>query len=426
MFNNVALDVVLGLVFVYLLYSLLGTLLQEIIATNIGLRGIMLNKAIRRMLDDDDKTYFTRTVFRNIKKALAEEISDKETLKNYYDFLDESFAGLSYGIEKALKSHFQKDTAAKRKIKTQTVEQFFDLLLAKFKKEKNNEVQQIKEAITTLKGRIEPIHNKSSDQITIPNKKLSNSFYSHPLIKYLASDNNFLKKKPAYIDKETFSKVMVDLLRGKNLQPGDPENLPIQKSLDTAEIAWEKDVPIEHETLSYLRSIWVDANADVQKLKLLLEQWFEEMMDRTTGWYKKWTQLILLFVGLLIAGAFNVDTLKIIKVLQNNPQIREQVLAQANTFNKAYPDKDKNAAGLKEIKDNLNEQAKNMVTGDIKQLNGVLGVGWDNKDNFDIWTSIAGWFLTALAISLGAPFWFDLLNRLMQLKSSIPSKDDAK
>src|ERR1039458_2372589 len=55
MFNNVALDVVIGLVFIYLLYSLLGTLLQEMIATNIGLRARILRKAINRMLNDSRK-----------------------------------------------------------------------------------------------------------------------------------------------------------------------------------------------------------------------------------------------------------------------------------------------------------------------------------------------------------------------------------
>jgi hypothetical protein len=33
-------------------------------------------------------------------------------------------------------------------------------------------------------------------------------------------------------------------------------------------------------------------------------------------------------------------------------------------------------------------------------------------------TKFAGWVLTALAVTLGAPFWFDLLNRLVNLRSS--------
>lgn len=52
MFDNAVLDVVIGLVFIYLLYNMLATIPMEIIATNAALRGWVLQKAIERMLDD--------------------------------------------------------------------------------------------------------------------------------------------------------------------------------------------------------------------------------------------------------------------------------------------------------------------------------------------------------------------------------------
>ena len=52
MFNNVAFDVVLGLVFIYLLYSLLVTILGEIISTKLGIRARLLRIAVERMLND--------------------------------------------------------------------------------------------------------------------------------------------------------------------------------------------------------------------------------------------------------------------------------------------------------------------------------------------------------------------------------------
>ncbi len=53
MFNSVALDVVIGLVFIYLLYSLLVTVTSELISTALGLRARTLKEAIDRMLNDD-------------------------------------------------------------------------------------------------------------------------------------------------------------------------------------------------------------------------------------------------------------------------------------------------------------------------------------------------------------------------------------
>lgn len=336
MLNNIALNIVVALVFIYLLYSLLGTLIQEIIATNIGLRGITLKKAIKCMLDDDE--------------------------------------------------------------------------------------------------------NSSQH-------KLSTSFYKHPLIKYLGDGSWPLSKKPAYIDRQTFSKVIIDLLRGPDLKPGDPLSPPIQSSLDTKKVTWPSMADIDKETWSYLNSIWIDAEGDVQKFKALLEQWFDEMMDRVSGWYKKYTQLILLFVGLAIAIVFNVDTLQIVSILQNNPTVRDQVITQANTFVKDHPNLDieiaqtqakikteilagrkdslqqvlKEDTVVKNLGNKLIRQASGLVNDDIGKMNSVLAIGWSKgflNERIDL-RAIIGWLITALAISLGAPFWFDFLNKLTQLRGSI-------
>src|SRR6187549_394716 len=55
MFGSTTLDIVIGLILVYLLYSLLVTILGEIVSTNLGIRARMLQKAIERMLNDDDE-----------------------------------------------------------------------------------------------------------------------------------------------------------------------------------------------------------------------------------------------------------------------------------------------------------------------------------------------------------------------------------
>lgn len=54
MLNNVAPDVVIGLIFIYLLYSLRATVIAEIIATKLGFRARNLKEAIDRMLNDED------------------------------------------------------------------------------------------------------------------------------------------------------------------------------------------------------------------------------------------------------------------------------------------------------------------------------------------------------------------------------------
>jgi hypothetical protein len=358
MFNSVVLDVVIGLIFIFLLYSLLATIIQELIATMIGMRSRILLKGIRRMLDDEGGT-----------------------------------------------------------------------------------------------------------------ANISTAFYNHPLIKYLGGKR--WQKKPPYMSAQNFSKVMIDLLRGKNVNLDENIATHIQKALDEANIKWgDKATKIETETLSYLKSIWIDAQGDVEKYKLLLEQWFDDTMQCASTWYKKQVKLILFIIGFSLAIIFNINTIAIVKKLSTNPKLAEQLVSNATVFinthkelavelqakkdraqaNAATNDTTANTDSTKQLHpvklsntqlDSINEyiltqstklmdSANAMIQTDIKNSNELLGLGWRNsKDEFSVsdhfyGSSIIGWLITALAISLGAPFWFDLLSKLMSVRGAEKVADKKK
>lgn len=379
MMSSGILDIVVGLVFIYLLYSLLATLVQEIIATHFSFRAKMLERAIFRMLEDENK-------------------------------FNSRFSGI----------------------------------ICLFAKPRNG-------------------GKKNSP---------SGEFYKHPLIKFLSENSS--KSKPSYINRHTFSKVIVDLLRGDEARPGDNEPGLIQSALDQGITKWG-NVEISPETLSYLRSVWTDAKSDITQFKNHLEGWFDETMDRTTGWYKKHTQFILFFVGFAIAVVFNVDTLKIVDKLEKDPKLREQLVQQAGAFMEAHPDldvqlkekeleytkalaelnnrelqPDQDLAGslakdsielekyklLQARRDTLLNHAESLIRNDIANVQHSLGMDWSNFNCQSGWKnclinllkSLFGWTITAIALSLGAPFWFDLLNKLMKLRASVatPTSDDKE
>ena len=337
MFNSGVLNIVIGLVFIYLLYSLLATIIQEFIATWLGLRASYLKKGISRMLDDDAK-----------------------------------------------------DNA------------------------------------------------------------VSNAFYNHPLLVFLAESK--IHSKPSYLTAQNFAKVLIDLLRGPQAQPGQNFSLLIQQALNTGNIQWG-DAKFSPMTLSYIKSLWADAQGDVEKFRGLLEQWFDNTMERATGWYKKKTQLILFFIGLVLAIIFNIDTVSISQKLSHNPELAAQLadnasiyvrnhkeiatLAQVKTTDSATAQnadaKDSGALmkQLSEKSDSLINSANALINENINDANQLLGLGWTGpckhgtgkiciSCNFH-WWSILGWLITTLAISLGAPFWFDLLNKLMKVRNSVAS-----
>jgi hypothetical protein len=59
-------------------------------------------------------------------------------------------------------------------------------------------------------------------------------------------------------------------------------------------------------------------------------------------------------------------------------------------------------------------------------------VGWNRADprttpqtTADWLTKILGLLLTAFAISLGAPFWFDVLNKIIVVRSTVKPKEKS-
>ena len=291
------LDVVIGLVFVYLLYSMLATIVQEFIATLFSFRAKVLERAIFRMLEDG-------------------KLFDRR----------------------------------------------FSSIKALFKKESP--------------------FSKGRNLVTL--------FYEHPTVKYLSEGKR--NDKPSYISKEYFSRVIIDLLRGENIKQGDDIKPLIEKALSDGIIPGT-EIRIGEETLKQLRSLWFESEGEVQKLRTLLEEWFDATMQRCSGWYKAKTQYILLFIGLVTAIVFNVDTIAITGKLQKDPALRESMVQQADKFIKDHPklyDK-----GLQKIKQTdttklaktdsalmdrgtmLIQKADSLVKTDLTKTNGLLGLGWE-------------------------------------------------
>jgi hypothetical protein len=388
MTNLIVLDVAIGLIFVFLLYGLLATVIQEMLATLFDFRAKVLERAICRMLQD----------------------------KPLYTSRSKGLRGLFRRKEK------------------------------------------------------EPSGNA-----------FLNQFYHHPIVRFLGEDET---KKPSYLSKEIFSKVLIDLLLGIETEPGKEVRNKITLALST-----QKDDFINEKTKAQLLMYWNDANQEIEKFRASIEQWFDDTQVRCTGWYKKNTQYLLLGIGLIIAIAFNVDTISIAGKLQKDKDLRKLVVEQAEAYMNAHPDpygelttalsryeKDSIAlvsASEAPVLDSIS-QAKlasdkqdiaaadsmlkrfhrsiqlsdSLINEDISKMNGLIGLGWSRvKENHQpfvvksvdpipfgralcqfglgLWSwflTFIGWLITALAISLGAPFWFDTLSKVMQLKGSIGGK----
>ena len=253
-------------------------------------------------------------------------------------------------------------------------------------------------------------------------------FYDHPLIKSLYRTPSVMKEKgketpesgvqraetrksrirnalqraagffkrtngPSYISPRAFALVVLD-----NIAPADG-----QKTIfDEGNAAIEQLPRMLRERLEPLIA---GAQTDVERLRTHLEAWYDDTMARVSGWYKRKTQIILIVIGIALVPAINASTIKMAERMWKDDTVRAAVVAQAQATAKP---------GGQSLDGAANQVDKVVKVG--------IPMGWTGAavphGAGGIALSVAGWILTILAISLGAPFWFDTLSRLSRLRSS--------
>ena len=273
------------------------------------------------------------------------------------------------------------------------------------------------------------------------NKGVVADFYRHPLIEALFRGDYVpgrTRNLPSYIPSHTFSLALMNLLISKHM----PEAEDAQHEASAAE-RFEffrqavANMPAGSRLKGAMQPLIAVSNGDLTRLRSEIEQWFNSSMDRVSGWYKTRTQIIIAAIGLSLAAAMNVDSLAIARYLDTNQTARSVLVNRAAQV--------RNEPGVKPSTSELIDPI-----GWIERQGG-LPLGWviheqpgQGKGDFErdwrrppltvsSWLAkIGGIFFTAFALSLGAPFWFDLLNRFMVVRSTVkpeekipaePSKD---
>jgi len=223
-----------------------------------------------------------------------------------------------------------------------------------------------------------------------------NAIWAHPLIQSLYKS----RIGPSYIPAEKFALALLD----QKVVPA------VGQIADQAQHVSETISALPDGRLkSVLDVLWRDANQDAAELRKRIEDWFDSAMERVAGWYRRLVQFLLLSIGLALAIGLNINTLTITQRLWSDAPLRTAVVEQAQ---RAVPPSATDANGVKSALDN--------VQSGLKTLDGLsLPMGWGKaiRPTAPV-TAVAGWLLTAAAVSLGAPFWFDLLGRFTRLRAT--------
>lgn len=244
-----------------------------------------------------------------------------------------------------------------------------------------------------------------------------NKFKDNALFKQLRAHDAPLRmsKAPAWITSKDFANTLTHILKKKgeavekvdDLLANLPEGSQLRQVLEQL-----KDEGYEH----------------IDDFKGRLQTWFDGVMAQSSGWYKRHLQQVTLLVGLAIAGVLNADSFAIYEHLTTNAAARQSLAALAENYvaeNEELPTPELlNLADTvtmtgAEIKTKIMELSDQ---GELGEAKNILGLGWEDGDaevGVVPWgIRVLGWLITALAISLGAPFWFDILKKVVTIRSS--------
>ncbi|MDB5988312.1 MAG: hypothetical protein JWR16_3365 [Nevskia sp.] len=291
-----------------------------------------------------------------------------------------------------------------------------------------------------FKTRAVDLEQGISELLQDPKRSLTERLYNHPIINGLfvgkydaqkvgADDHRYDSRSnlPSYIPAKNFALALLDVVaRGPADTTAGATAVPTP-ALTLASLR-QSCARVENESVRQALLVSIDsAQGDLGKAQANIETWFNNGMDRVSGWYRRRSQWIILLVSVVLTLAINVNTLTLIERLSIDTSLRQALVERADQASADGKDGTLSSADAWQ------------KLGDMRLPIGWAG-GWPGalanplkprptEGLAGFWAyllqPLIGWLLTALAVSMGAPFWFDTLNKLSSFRSTLKPKEGS-
>jgi hypothetical protein len=295
-------------------------------------------------------------------------------------------------------------------------------------------------------------------QVALPTGQTptTDAFYNHAQILRLHKE---LKKQPSYIPAANFALAIMDLVAAK--APAKQNNLFVdfQAGLKTF-------VNTNGNVYEVLKNL-ADTSSNIKELQEKIEAWFNSYMKQVTAWYESHTVVTIRLIAVALTLIFNINVIRLAKKIYNDGQLRsslvtmaERVVDNPQAVTQYYTSSFKNiSAGIDSIyqaklASDTTTEGKKMILQEkaatldslakqytqknsaamlsmVNQLDSThLPLGW--KDDslrselkgkpfsttwiINLLLMLIGLVIGAGCISMGAPFWFDMLNKLVNVR----------
>ncbi|HYX29293.1 MAG TPA: hypothetical protein VE863_12065 [Pyrinomonadaceae bacterium] len=404
MFGSSILDVAIGMIFVYLFLSLICTAVNEGIATLFNKRGANLFDGVKNLLNDPKFTGLSQQLYTHgLVDGISREASDPKKANRLPSYMPSNTFALALldilGAKGAPTIWLEKIKERQGELtnaQTRLAANPSDIGLMKA-------VAEAQTALDLFKG-LEQEAQAAVDAHTTAAQAANN--ITGPKDKKLT---------------EVSGKLETALALGRRFMAAYPDPMgSIQKAVE--------DLPSGHTRESLL--VIIDkskresaligrevnnAEQQIEVFKDNVEQWFNDTMDRVGGWYKRWTQKILLAIAIVVVIAGNVDSFMLAKRFLRDTTLRASVVSAAEkAVSSANPTQSDSS------RDALLKTAQSTK----------LPFGWTSDPNDPFYSDqipnnagnwilkIVGLFISIFAVSLGAPFWFDTLSKFINVRAA--------
>ena len=481
----VIIDIIIGLVFIYLSLSLLASEIQELIATVWQWRAEHLKKSIEVLISGGSEGAKDPLQFKRVGQ-LAHSIYANPIIKDLNQgakgLLSEGFRSVThrlgdlyhgitgtknvFGNKSSGPSYIPAECFSASLLETLKVSSLLSSIsktrLERFKDLQLAQIQHIGENLS-LPDATKPIIEQEFRWLTAEFNRVVEDYQNN-----LASLNNslermseklgfYIKDSQVYLPETelagrefqrqmAFVKARFDSRNERvallgQLQPSFSNLLnTVKQSQESAAEIMElkEESPIYQqiqETLdsmpeSLKRSLYIlaqraeksggNTQEQLQRFQKEIEIWFDQSMERASGVYKRNARGVAILLGTAIAVAANADTIHIINRLSKDSMLRSTVNLYAEQL----------VGNNAETKlDNLTSLRKVQKDVDIALDEVALPFGWSEQNSLQrdkqgnvLWLALIsklfGWILSGVAISMGAAFWFEALNKIINIRNA--------
>jgi hypothetical protein len=256
--------------------------------------------------------------------------------------------------------------------------------------------------------------------------------YLKPPLKTGANQKRKQSQEPEEISPKQFADSLIELIRDElnyeNIDDFREHGLPnlledIKKSSLPSKL--KKDlIAITRKAMSRFEK----TEDQLKSLDQEIQSWFNTSMEYASKFYRKKSVLISRILAVILVLILNIDTINIVDNLSKSEILSSTLENTATEFITS----NSQGTACSDIEDEARFQTcisnvKNEITMALDNIDN-LPIGWNWSDPLqeqftplnvsNVINAVVGWGISVFAISMGAPFWYKVLNDLINIRSN--------